>query len=565
MNRLARLHIGFLIAYGVLVLRLGQLQVIEGDAYRRLADQNRLRTVPSPAPRGLIVDRRGRVLATNHAIFRVALVPQELKDLSAVLSRVSLLTGQPVAALQHEFERGRSMPFLPVVIVPRVSKEVAIQLEQERWRFPGLLVKRDTVRSYPGGSTAAHLLGYLSQPTSEEMPLLKYYGVRPEMLIGRMGIEQAFDDALRGRAGGMVVEVNHRGRQIRVLGRRASEPGAQIALTIEQPLQSLIEQVLGDHPGACVVLDPYTGAVLAMASTPTFSPEAFATGDRAALSQVLTNPQSPLMNRATMGVYQPGSIMKLITSAAGLEHHVLTPSTTVVCGGATRIGDRDFHCWNRDGHGPMILAEALMQSCNVYFMWVGRKAGGASMREMMERVGFSHRTGWLLEEHAGHVPTRRLSEGDVAQISIGQGEVLVTVLQSAVMAGLFANGGWLVQPWVVSAVGAHRLKPPARRSVGWSPETMKAIRVGMKAVVADPFGTGHRAFGQHVSIAGKTGTAQTHVPGQTHAWFVGFCPIEQPRAAFAILSEYGGSGGDVPAPIAKAICEEISRSEISDE
>lgn len=451
---------------------------------------------------------------------------------------------------------------MPATIVARVPKDVAIRLEEERWRLPGVLVRSEPVRSYPFGSTAATLLGYLSQPTPDELPVLKQYGVRPKELVGRAGLEQALDHALRGRPGGLVVEVNHQARQVRVVSHRAPEPGARVTLTIDAQLQSLIETSFGTQPGAAVVLDPTTGEVLSMVSVPAFSPEAFTAPDPEAVRRFLGDPQSPLMNRATTGVYQPGSILKLVTASAALEEKVITPSTSVHCPGSMTIGDRTFHCWYRDGHGPMKLEEALMQSCNVYFMHLGRKLGAQRLRGALEAVGFSRRTGWPLEEQAGHLPQRRLTEGEVALLAMGQGEILVTPLQVAVMGSAFANGGWLVEPWVVRSVAdrpvAHRT---STHRLGWAPETFEAVRAGMRAVVRDPSGTGHGAFSSKVSIAGKTGTAQTHVAGRTNGWFVGFCPVEHPRVAMAIVAELGGSGGDLPADIAKAVCEYVSLPE----
>ena len=359
-----------------------------------------------------------------------------------------------------------------------------------------------------------------------------------------------------------MVEVDHRARQVRVLGRRAPEAGAEVALTIDAQLQSLVEEAFGAQPGACVVLDPQTGAVLAMVSVPAFNPESFVAHDAEAVERLFDAEDSPLMNRAVAGSYQPGSILKLITAGAALEHELITPATTIVCPGSLTIGDRTFHCWNRDGHGPMTLTEALMQSCNVYFMQVARKLGVERLRAAQEQMGLSRRTGWPLDEQPGHLPQRHLSQGELALLGIGQGEVLVTPLQVAVMASAFANKGWLVEPWVVSTVAGQ---PVARRAsrhrLGWRGGVLDAVREGMRAVVSDPDGTGHRAFSSSVSIAGKTGTAQTHVPGESHGWFVGFCPVEQPRAAMAIVAEHGGSGGELPAEIAKAICEYVSAPE----
>lgn len=561
-ERIFRLRLILLLGFGLLALRLAHLQLVRGTAYDRLADQNRLRLVPEAAPRGLLVDRQGRVLATNHTVFQVAVVPQELEDFTAVAAQISAVVHRPVDALRKAFLKDRSLSFIPATLVAAVPKEAAIQLEEERWRLPGLLVKPEIVRYYPLGSTAAHVVGYLSQPTAEQFPLLKQYGVRPKQLVGRLGLERLLDHALRGSTGGVMVEVNHRGRQVRIVGQRPPTAGATVALTLDLKLQSLIETTFGAQAGAAVVLDPETGAVLAMVSAPAFPPEAFIEQETGVIRQLLSDPGTPLVNRATMGEYPPGSIMKLVTAAAALERKLITPETTFTCPGALTIGDRTFHCWNHDGHGPMNLREALKQSCNVYFMHVALRLGTEALRTAQEHAGFGRRAGWPMEERAGRLPQRRLTKGELAMLGFGQGEVLVTPLQAALMAAAFANGGWVVEPWVIDAIASRPVSHrPARRRVGWSADTIAAVRTGMRAAVTDPDGTGHRAFSRAVSVAGKTGTAQTHVPGRTHGWFVGYCPAEHPRAAMAVIAEYGGSGGELPTEIARTVCEYISLPE----
>jgi penicillin-binding protein 2 len=298
-----------------------------------------------------------------------------------------------------------------------------------------------------------------------------------------------------------------------------------------------------------------------MVSHPGFTPEAFAVQDSALVQEALEDPRALFMNRATVGAYTPGSIMKLITAMAALEHKVVTPQTTVVCKGSMTIGDRVFHCWNRDGHGAVNLARALMHSCNVYFMHVGRKLGAARLREAFREVGFGRTTGWTLEEVAGRLPQRRLTEGEVAMLAIGQGDLLITPLQAALAVASVVNGGKLMRPWCVRSVKGQMGEPEVRHRLGWSSETLALVREGMRLVVESPEGTGHRAATPAVRIAGKTGTAQTHLP-QPHGWFVGYCPEEAPRAAVAVIAEYGGSGGDLPTAIARAICEYMALPEV---
>lgn len=546
----------WLAALGGLVLRVADLQLIRGAAYRELAEHNRLRLIWEPAPRGPIADREGRLLAGNATVFHVSLIPQEVADLAGTFERLGALTERPVAELRQTMRREQGLPFLPVSLLPRVSKEVAIRLEERRRSLPGVLVQAQTLRSYPLGTRAAQVVGYLGLPNAEEMELLKPYGVRSKERIGRAGLEQALDHALRGRPGGQVIEVDHRARQVRVVNHLAPEPGAAVTLTLDARLQELIEQAFGAQPGAAVALDPSTGAVLAMVSVPAFSPELFLAPSGAALQALLDDPAAPLMNRSTVGAYQPGSILKLVTAAAALEAGVISPQATLSCGGSLTIGDRTIHCWNRDGHGPLMLRGAFRESCNVYFMQLGRRLGAPRLLAALRSMGLAQRTGWSLPEQPGHLPERRLTEGEVALLAMGQGEVLITPLQAAIMAAAFANEGRMVTPWVVDRVeGRPMPRSASPRRLPWAPATLQAVREGMRAVVADPGGTGWYAASQQVEIAGKTGTAQTHVVGKTHGWFVGFCPIEQPRLAFAVVTEHGGSGGDLPAAIGRIICE----------
>ena len=554
--RLAWLRWAFTAGLSVLCLRVTDLQLLRGATYRQLADQNRLRLIWEPAPRGLIVDRQGRVLAGNATIFELSVIPQDVKNLPATLERLGSLTGRPVEELAQAFRREQSLPFLPVPLVEHLSKDLAIRLEESRRSLPGVLIRVEPLRTYPLGTRAAHVLGYLGWPSAEEFPLLKPYGVRPKEYIGKAGLEQALDHALRGRSGGQLVEVDHRAHQVRTLDRLAPEPGARVTLTIDASLQALIEQLFGSQPGAAVVLEASTGAVLAMVSVPAFSPEAFLAPSRREIAALLDDPLSPLMNRAAVGVYQPGSIVKLVTGATALEDHVITPQTALTCSGALTIGDRAIRCWNRDGHGPLVLREALRESCNVYFMQLGRRLGAQRLETGMMQMGLAHRTGWPLQEQAGHLPSRRLTEGEVALLAIGQGEIVITPLRAAVMAAAFANQGRLVTPWIVERVEGRPVPRPAPlKRLPWSPSVFEAIREGMRAVVQEPGGTGFRANSPHISVAGKTGTAQTGVPGSTHAWFVGFCPVEGPRIAIAVVAENGGSGGDLPAEIGRNICE----------
>lgn len=560
-NRIVIFKALLLAAVAVVGLRLAYLQLIQGSHYRVLAENNRLRVVPETGPRGLILDRSGRLLASNHTVFRIALVPQEVEDLEALFSRVSVLTKTPVESLQRKYKLHRSFPFVPATIVSQITKEMALQLEEERLRLPGLIVQADTIRHYPQGNLAAHLLGYLGRPSPEELPVLKEYGVRPQHWIGRAGLERNLDAYLRGRSGGVVVEVDNRTRRVRRIGEHPSDAGETVTLTIDAPLQSLIEEALGEQIGAVTVLQPETGEILAMVSRPDFFPEDFINGHVEAVRGYLSDPKAPLMNRASRGTYAPGSISKLITAVAALEEGVITPANAIECHGGLRIGDRTIHCWNRDGHGPVNLYEAIRVSCNVYFMTLARWLGRDRMLAAMTRMGWGQPTGWPMSESMGYLPQQRLMPGEVAMLGIGQGALLVTTLQVAVMVSVFANNGWIIEPWVVKAVGERKNSKRAVKHAAWAPEILQWVREGMRQAVQERGGTAFRAGSDVISVAGKTGTAQTG-PGQApHGWFIGFCPMEQPRVAIAVVAEHGGSGGNLPAEIGGTICEYVSVTE----
>ena len=555
-SRLLLLRRYFLVGLGLVLLRLMFLQLVQGAMYRQLAEHNRLRLVPQPAPRGVIVDRLGRHLAANHLVFHIAAVPQDLRDRPDVFAKLSRLVHVPPSDLERRFQDQRTLPFVPATLLKDVEKATAFRIEEARLELPGVVVTAVTARAYPFGDVAAHLLGYVGQPSAEEFPLLKRYGVKPQDLVGKAGVEQELEGYLRGEPGGSLIEVDHRARQVRVMGQREPVPGQAVSLTIDAELQALIQQAFGAQPGAAVVLRPQTGEALAVVSSPEFEPEAFSAQEVKRVRAALTDDRSPMLDRAAHGLYMPGSIAKIVTSMTALEHRVMQPDTPVTCPGFLTIGDRQFRCWNHDGHGVETMRGALRDSCNVYFMEVGRHLGLERLRTGFLSLGFGHHTGWLLGDDAGHVPGgRRLTEGEVAIFAIGQGELLITPLQAALMASAVANGGWLVEPWVVRRVGDATMGRPHLTSLGWSREHLAVVREGMLAVVNDPHGTGHRAHSDHVVIAGKTGTAQTHQPGHPHGWFVGFCPADHPVAAMAVVAEHGGSGGDLPASIGKAVCE----------
>ena len=557
-ERIVLLRRMILLGLAVVTVRLAYLQLIKGGLYHRLSESNRLRLVSEPAPRGLILDREGRPLASNQRVFRVAVVPQEAKNAHALWARLASLLHEHPDELARRFEERRFRSFMPVEVASNVPKTSALRIEEERLRLPGVVPEARLSRAYPLGTVAAHLLGYLGQPSPDALEVFKRRGMRAPELMGRAGLEQTLDETLQGQVGGVLIEVNSRGRQVRTIGLQASQPGETVRLTIDARLQALIEREFGEQAGACVVLAPESGAVLAMVSTPAFDPSAFISDQSSLVRQMLADPRAALLNRAAFGMYLPGSIIKPVVALTALARGVVTPTDTVTCPGFLQIGNRRFHCWNRDGHGPLSMREALRESCNVFFLEMGRRLGQERLVEAYRRIGFGHPAGWLLGESAGYLPSGELQGGDSAMLAIGQGQILITPLQAAAMAAALANGGSLVHPWVVAQEGDRRLAGAPATSLGWNRSQLAVVRDGMRAVVNDPAGTGISAHSDAVVIAGKTGTAQTGRSTLTHGWFMGFCPADKPIAAFAIVAEFGGTGGGLPAHIGKAVCEYLA-------
>lgn len=540
------------------------MQVIQADYYGTQSAKNRIRLIELPAPRGVITDRHGEVLAEDRPVYDLVLVPQEVEDRERLFDVVSRELKISVNELRKNYRRGYRAPFAPVLLVSNLSKEQAIGFEERAFRLPGLFVSIRPARLYHSGESTAHLIGYLGEIDLEGLRRLKPYGYKMRDLVGKSGVEQTFDLELRGENGGTQIEVDHRGRMIRVLGHRAPIQGEELQLTLDASLQRKAASLLSGRRGAIVVIDPSTGDILAMVSHPGFDPNAFGDGGRQGeVKQWLGRTDSPFLNRA-LGAYTPGSIFKIITASAALEKGGITPQTSFDCKGVFKIGNSSFGCWEEEGHGSQNLTQALAHSCNVYFYRLGLHLGAEPLIHEAERWGIGRETQTFLSGGApGLLPNprwkKRISgqpwyDGDTLNLAIGQGYLLMSPLQAAGMIAVVANGGKLAGPHWVKRIGSQTKDPPAGQSIGVSQKSLEEIIKGLRDVVSDPTGTGQLAFSNQVSIAGKTGTAE--IPQEiSHAWFVGFAPVKNPKMAFAIFIEHGGSGGYAAAPVAKELVE----------
>ncbi|MBU3912148.1 MAG: penicillin-binding protein 2, partial [Candidatus Omnitrophica bacterium] len=549
-------HTIFIVLFILLAACLFYLQIIKGQLYGEMSHRNSIRLLNIPAPRGIIYDRNGVTVADNAVSFGVFIVPQEARDLDVEIKRLAGILGVSESLLWRNYKRNYQAPFAPCELIRNVSKEKGIIIEELRLDMPGVLVKEIPVRRYLYGEAAAHLTGYVGEISKKELELLKSYGYNLKDFIGKDGIEKAADSYLRGHNGGMQIQVDNRGRQVKVLNSRKPRPGRDVSLSIDIRLQEALWKMMKGKAGAACFMDPRSGEVLALVSSPSFDPNN-------SLGAALTDKETPLLNRAIMGQYPPGSLFKIVIALSGLESEKLRPETTFTCHGKLKVGVAEFNCWNRDGHGPMDLRHAITESCNVYFYNTGLLLGVEAIHQSAGELGFGEKTGIdLFGENQGFLPSRawKMREtgeawyaGDTANLSIGQGFLSATPLQALRMIACVANGGELVEPVVLKKIGDVDAGAGGKIGLKLKKKNIDAVKRGMRDVVKE--GTGFRAWSNIVSISGKTGTSQPGGGLETHAWFGGFAPSESPEICFVVFLEHGGSGGDMTAMIAKKAVE----------
>jgi len=557
----------------ILSLCLFWVQIIKGGYYYRLSQNNRIRLVPEDARRGNIYDAKGRALADSALSYDLVISPQEVrnkKEKARTLEKLSLVLGIPLHNIEVIYKKNYTAPFADVVILKNISRELIFKIEQLNQELPAASVKPKPQRRYMLNEASAHVLGYLSEINSEQLARLTQYGYRRQDLIGKSGLEKAFDMILRGEDGGMQIEVNNKNFQVAVLGSKPPKNGMDLHLTLDADLQACAYSLLAGRRGAVVLLNPNDGSVLSMVSSPAFDADVFTKAeDSDKIRATLRDVSLPLLNRAIQNQYPPGSIFKIVTSAAGLQTKKILPGSTVFyCPGFYALGGRRFYCDEKEGHGKLDLLDAFKRSCNVFFFKAGEKIGQDSIASYAYSFGLGRLTGIELPgEVKGFVPDKNWKrriigenwfDGDTLNFSIGQGYVLMTSLQAAVMVSVIANGGKLVQPHMVDMIGNTKVKTQPLRQLPISIRNVDIIKECMFNVVQSEGGTGAYARVEGLNVSGKTGTAQVtgHPP---HAWFVGFAPSENPKAAIAVFLENGGYGGDQSAPIAAAMFKKMKQ------
>ncbi len=573
---------GVLIAllFAALIARLWFLQIAHGDDFRALADANQARHIRSRAPRGIIVDRAGRLLAANRSRFAVYATPDVLKN-PPVLGRLAALLDETPDDIRQVIQDSRQNPYDPQRVAGDVSMTVVTQIEENRPFLPGVSTSPEPVRWYPHRTLAAQLLGTMGRVNEADWKRLKAQGKDPDYFtddfLGKTGLERQYETFLHGAPGGTDVQIDARGRRVRTMNVASATPGGTVTLALDARVQAAAEAVLRARHfvGAAVAINPQTGAVLAMASAPTFDPGLFATGIKTQdWTPLSANPDHPLLDRTTDALYPPGSTFKPIVAAAGLQTGAITTHSAVDCTGSYHLGRARFGCWQT--HGETDFYKAIAVSCDVFFYVAGQKIGPDAISDYSKAFGLAEKTGIdLPSEDIGSIPSpawkaKRFARqgpaftqwfgGDTLHMAIGQGDVLTTPLQMARVAATLANGGDVLRPYVVQKITTgHENKAlftNARtviRHVPVSPQNMEDVRRGMRQTVTR--GTGKVVDFRQVAVAAKTGSAQVHGSAKTHGWFICFAPYDHPTIAIAAVVEHGGHGADTAGKVARAMLQ----------
>lgn len=553
-------------AVAALVIVFFRTQILEHSKYQLQSETNRLRPIPLPAPRGLITDRNGKILAENVTGYTVALLPAADQDsLRATLRRLAPYVKLDSLALERVLARYRRAPYLPVTVLPSATFQVVSQLEERRLLFPGLLIQAEPKRHYPDSSLVSHLVGYVGEVTETERAQRRFATVRLGGLLGKDGLERQYDDSLRGADGVRFVEVSALGHVVREAGpasRLLPVPGRALHTTIDLELQRYIGQIFPTgQRGAVLAMNPNSGEILALYSAPGFDPNAFVGGvDPDYWRRLNENEAHPLFDRTIQARYPPGSTWKLAIAAMALKRGLVTLRSRmpIPCRGGLQYGNRFFRCWSAQGHGDLALVDAIAQSCDVYFYQLGLKLGLTSLLEDAGALGFHARTGVdlpgeITSEFPGgtdyydrYYGPRRWTSAVTLNLAIGQGENAQTLVNMVRFYQMLASDGKARSPYLVHPASSQGV------SLGLAPDQLAGLRQAMISVVERGTARGAARFGGSIAIAGKTGTAQ-NPHGPAHGWFIGFAPAEKPEIVVGAIVEFAREGPYVAPLVTRVI------------
>jgi len=568
---------------GALVMRLSYLQLWKHEEYSIQSDSNRIKPVINPAPRGTVVDRHGFSLTKNDSNYRLLLYldrKRNVDELVAKLTEVLDLSDEAKNIFITKIKNARRKSIIS--LMDNLGWDDLARIETNAHLLSGVSIESGIMRRYPYPAETAHFLGYVSLPSEKDIDENEQnLFMHPDFRIGKFGLEKTFDEPLRGKYGVKYVEVNVHEIPLRTLSIKPPVEGSRLHLTVDFGLQKYVTERIKDVVASAIVLNVKTGEILAYASSPTFDPNNFVEGvAREYWNQVNTDPRKPLSNKPISATYPPGSTFKLMVALAGLESG-FNPNTKVFCNGSYQFGKRAFHCWKEEGHGSLDLMGGIMHSCNTYFFTLANQIGYEKFTEMAKRFGYGEKIDIsLYGGKVGNVPSdewkRKVLKqpwvgGDTLNTAIGQGFVLATPLQMALVTARIANGGIPIKPYLVRNHNIFKQFDTLKNEPLIAEAHIKFVQEGMRRVVNEPGGT---AYGKRIEIkgfemAGKTGTSQVvskrekemskeeNAANANHAIFVGFAPVEDPKYAISVVVEHGGSGSGAAAPIAKDIMMEV--------
>jgi penicillin-binding protein 2 len=584
-TRITAIQTVVLVTFALLAGGFWFFQIAQGDKFKEMAENNHQRTLPLRAPRGVILDRHGRVIVENRNSFNISIMREQSKDLDRTIEVLADITGVPLQELADIVARHRGQPlYRPIVVLQNATLDQMAAVAARQHELPDVVVQEVPTRKYPSDAMAAHLIGYVGEASEAQV---SQSGYSLGTIVGQTGVEKNYNDVLMGQDGARLVVVNSLGREISELGEQRPTEGRALKLTIDYDMQKALEDAFRHHDywGAAAFIDPSNGDVLAMTSLPAYDPNQFAVGiDSATWSGLNKDPLRPLSNRLTQGTYPPGSTFKILMAVVGLQEGIIDPSTQVYCPGGGNFYGRYFQCHKRGGHGTVDLRHAIEKSCNVYFYTIGARLGNKIdiVHKWAERLGLVGRTGIdLPNEVPSFVASSEWSQrvrkqpwypGETVSVSIGQGAVAATPMGLAMFAATIANGGTLYKPQLVREVFDGREwkaveRPEPRARTAMNPEHVKAIHEGMWMVV-NAAGTGGSARMPGYNVAGKTGTAQANISLENrrrlsgdaaarfrdHGWWIFYAPSDKPEVAGVVFTE-NSEHGYLGAPIAKHVLE----------
>jgi penicillin-binding protein 2 len=582
------LAIGIVFCF-VVAMRLWYLQIINGEEFRQKSENNRIRRVFIPPPRGLILDRDGKVLVKNRPSFNIEFIKEDSPNPEETITKLSIIVNEPADVLMSRLKGSKKRRrFEPKVLLKDVSRDVLAKVSAKRYDLPGVIVNVVPAREYIHGALGAHALGYIREISSSQLEKQEYAGYTQGDIVGQFGLEKKWERYLQGKRGLQAVIVDATGNRIGEASFERETAGHSLTTTLDLDVQLAAEKALGERKGSVVAMDPNTGEVLAMVSHPAFDPNLFTKEvSEEDWKDLTTGKEKKLSNRVIQGTFPPGSVFKVFMAAAGLSESLVTPNSTVNCPGFFNFVGRNFKCHKHSGHGAVNLFDALVLSCDVYFYTLGNKLGVDRIHQYASYFGLGQKTGIDIgDEPTGIIPStawkksyyktpemQKWYAGETLSVVIGQGATTTTPLQLTRGIAAVVNGGKVLRPYLEKRLSSldgsfqdDNFHTEVQSIADVDKKTLDIVRQGMVGVVNEARGTGKRAsltkeFG--VTVGGKTGTAQVaalefHKTGTDldhHAWFSGYAPAENPQIVVTALVENGGGGGATAAPVVKATME----------